>query len=193
VGESKSHSIDVRVIAATSRELEREVAAGRFREDLFYRLDVFRLRVPPLRERREDVPLLVDHFLALFREALGKPVRTIADDALDRLVAHNWPGNVRELENVMERAMILCDGDRITLQDLPEALAKPRPSPPLPASRGDFSLRRARRRFESELITRALEATGGNRTRAARLLEISHRALLYKLKEYGLGGSPERE
>jgi two-component system response regulator AtoC len=193
VGEAKARSIDVRVIAATSRDLEREVAAGRFREDLFYRLDVFRLRVPPLRERREDIPLLVDHFLEQFREALGKPVRTIADDALDRLMEHAWPGNVRELENVMERAMILCDGDRITLAELPAALAKPRPEPPLPPSRGDFSLRRARRRFESELITRALEATGGNRTRAARLLEISHRALLYKLKEYGLGGSAEPE
>ena len=193
VGESKSRSIDVRVIAATSRDLEREVAAGRFREDLFYRLDVFRLRVPPLRERREDVPLLVDHFLAMFRETLGKAVRTIADDALDRLVAHDWPGNVRELENVMERAMILCDGDRITLSELPDALAKPQRAAPLPAGRGDFSLRRARRRFESELIERALEATGGNRTRAARLLEISHRALLYKLKEYGLGGGAERE
>ena len=193
LGESKARSIDVRVIAATSRELEREVASGRFREDLFYRLDVFRLRVPPLRERREDVPLLVDYFLATFRETLGKPVRTIADEALDRLVAYDWPGNVRELENVMERATILCDGDRITLDDLPESLAKPRRSPPPPASHGDFSLRRARRRFESELITRALEATGGNRTRAARLLEISHRALLYKLKEYGLGGDAERE
>ena len=193
LGEAKSRSIDVRVIAATSRDLEREVAAGRFREDLFYRLDVFRLRVPPLRERREDVPVLVDHFLAMFRETLGKPVRTIADDALDRLVAHDWPGNVRELENVMERAMILCDGDRITLPDLPDALAKPRRAAPPPASGGDFSLRRARRRFESELITRALEATGGNRTRAARLLEISHRALLYKIKEYGIDPDAEAE
>ncbi len=192
VGESKSRKVDVRVIAATSRDLEREVAAGRFREDLFYRLDVFRVRVPPLRERREDVPLLVDHFLALFRETLGKPVRTIADDALDRLVAHHWPGNVRELENVMERAMILCDGDRITLAELPDGITGARRTAPLPAGAGDFSLRRARRRFESELITRALAATGGNRTRAARLLEISHRALLYKLKEYGLGGDAER-
>jgi two-component system response regulator AtoC len=188
IGESKPRIVNVRVIAATSRDLEREVAAGRFREDLFYRLDVFRVRVPPLRERRDDVPLLVDHFIARFREALGKPVRTIADDALDRLVEHDWPGNVRELENAIERAMILCDGDRITLRELPEALSAPRRSAPPPANGGDFSLRRARRRFESELIARALEATGGNRTRAARLLEISHRALLYKIKEYGLGG-----
>jgi two-component system response regulator AtoC len=192
IGESKPRRIDVRVIAATSRDLDRDVASGRFREDLFYRLDVFRVRVPPLRERRDDVPLLVDHFIARFRETLGKPVRTIADEALDRLVAHAWPGNVRELENVVERAMILADSDRITVADLPEAIATPRrKADAAPAPSGDFSMRRARRRFEAELIRRALEATGGNRTRAAKLLEISHRALLYKIKEYGLGGDPE--
>ena len=187
VGESKARTVNVRVIAATSRDLEREVASGRFREDLFYRLDVFRVRVPPLRERREDVPLLVDHFIAHFHETLGRPVHTIADDALDRLLEHSWPGNVRELENVIERAMILADGDRITLAELPEAIAAPRsPAEPAPAA-GDFSMRRARRRFEADLIRRALEATAGNRTRAAKLLEISYRALLYKIKEHGLG------
>jgi two-component system, NtrC family, response regulator AtoC len=188
IGEAKPRSIDVRVIAATSRDLEREVAAGRFREDLFYRLDVFRVRVPPLRERREDVPLLLDHFINRFRETLGRPVRTIADDALDRLLAHAWPGNVRELENVIERAVILADGDRITLRELPEAIASPRAAPEPAPSTGDFSMRRARRRFESDLIRRALDATGGNRTRAAKLLEISYRALLYKIKEHALGG-----
>jgi two-component system, NtrC family, response regulator AtoC len=192
IGEAKPRTVDVRVIAATSRDLEREVATGRFREDLFYRLDVFRVRVPPLRERREDVPLLVDHFIHRFRDTLGRPVRTIADDALDRLLEHAWPGNVRELENVIERAMILADGDRITLRELPDAIA----SPPVAAteaapSAGDFSMRRARRRFESDLIRRALDATGGNRTRAAKLLEISYRALLYKIKEHGLGGDAE--
>jgi len=187
VGESKPRRIDVRVIAATSRDLERDVASGRFREDLFYRLDVFRLRVPPLRERREDVPLLVDHFIGRFRETLGKPIRTIADDALDRLVDHAWPGNVRELENVIERAMILADGDRIAIHDLPDAIATPpKATADASAATGDFSMRRARRRFEADLIRRALEATGGNRTRAARLLEISHRALLYKIKDYDL-------
>jgi two-component system response regulator AtoC len=196
IGDSKPRTVDVRVIAATSRDLEREVASGGFREDLFYRLDVFRVRVPPLRERRDDVPLLVDHFIERFRGTLGKAVRSIAEDALARLVAHHWPGNVRELENVIERAMILADGDRITLAELPEGIAAaPRGAAPPAAAAGtatgDFSLRRARRRFETELIRRALEATGGNRTRAARLLEISHRALLYKIKEYGLGGSDE--
>jgi two-component system, NtrC family, response regulator AtoC len=194
IGEAKPRSVDVRVIAATSRDLEREVAAGRFREDLFYRLDVFRVRVPPLRERREDVPLLVDHFIHHFRETLGRPVRTIADDALDRLLEHAWPGNVRELENVIERAMILADGDRITLGELPETISSPRVAAAEAApSTGDFSMRRARRRFESDLIRRALEATGGNRTRAAKLLEISYRALLYKIKEHGLGGDGESD
>jgi two-component system response regulator AtoC len=192
IGEAKPRTVDVRVIAATSRDLEREVSAGGFREDLFYRLDVFRVRVPPLRERREDVPLLVDHFINRFRETLGRPVRTIADDALDRLLEHAWPGNVRELENVIERAIILADGDRITLGELPEAIATPRsaasePPEPNPGA-GDFSMRRARRRFESDLIRRALDATAGNRTRAAKLLEISYRALLYKIKEHDLGG-----
>jgi two-component system response regulator AtoC len=173
----------VRVIAATSRELEAEIAAGRFREDLFYRLNVLRVHVPPLRERREDVPLLVDHFLARFRDALGKPVRTVADDALERLVAYSWPGNVRELENVMERALILCRSDRVSLRELPSNVAHPETGAP---AGGDLSLRRARRAAEVEAIRAALRATGGNRTHAARVLEISHRALLYKLKEYGV-------
>jgi two-component system response regulator AtoC len=193
VGESKSRSVDVRVIAATARDLAREVAESRFREDLFYRLDVVRVSVPPLRERREDIPLLVDHFLASFRASLGKNVRSVADDALAKLVAYAWPGNVRELENVIERAVILANGDRITLRELPEtvatpnAVASPNALPGASALDRDFSLSLARRRFETAFIREALEAAGGNRTRAARLLGISHRALLYKLKEYGLG------
>jgi two-component system response regulator AtoC len=183
VGESKSRAVDVRVIAATARQLEAEVREGRFREDLFYRLNVVRLAVPPLRERPHDVPLLVDHFLERFRVALGKPVRAVADDALERLVAYPWPGNVRELENVIERAVILADGERITRSELPENVVSP---PPSASGGADFSLKRARRQAEVAAIERALRATGGNRTRAARLLEVSHRALLYKLKEYGI-------
>jgi two-component system response regulator AtoC len=185
IGESKSRKVDVRVLAATARDIDSEVAAGRFREDLFYRLNVVRVKVPPLRDRREDIPLLVDHFLAHFRDTLGKPVRAIGDDVLDRLVSYQWPGNVRELENVIERALILAASDRITLRELPANLVEPgngkktvRP--------GELSLKRARRHFEAEMIRKALAATGGNRTHAARLLEISHRALLYKIKEYGL-------
>ena len=187
VGESKPRRVDVRVLAATARDLEREVEAGRFREDLFYRLNVLRIVVPPLRERRADIPLLVDHFLARFREALGKPVRILTDEALEKLVAHRWPGNVRELENVIERAVILSSGPRLTPADLPANVTAPAAAHASGGDEGDLSLRRARRAVEVELIRRALEATGGNRTHAARRLGISHRALLYKLKEYGIG------
>jgi two-component system response regulator AtoC len=186
VGGSKARKIDVRVIAATARDLESDVASGRFREDLFYRLNVLRLEVPPLRERREDVPLLLDHFLARFRDAMGKEVRGVNDEALDRLVAHSWPGNVRELENVVERALILADSDTLSLRDLPDAIASPPAGNSDDALPADLSLKRARRIAEIEVIRRALLATSGNRTHAARFLQISHRALLYKIKEYGI-------
>jgi two-component system response regulator AtoC len=185
LGESKSRSVDVRVIAATARELEAEVGAGRFREDLFYRLNVLRVEVPPLRERREDIPLLVDHFLAVFRDTLAKPVRGISDEALQRLVAYRWPGNVRELENVIERAMILARGDQLSLREMPANVVHLEAAD-LEIAAGDLSLRKARRAAESEMIRRALRETQGNRTHAARLLGISHRALLYKIKEYEL-------
>jgi len=183
LGESKPRQVDVRVIAATARELESEVAAGRFREDLFYRLNVLRVEVPPLRERPEDIPLLVDHFLALFRDTLGKPVRGVADEALARLVAYRWPGNVRELENVIERAVILARGEQLGLRELPANVVEIESAAAV-AGGGDLSLKRARRAAESEMIRRALRETDGNRTHAARLLGISHRALLYTLKEY---------
>jgi two-component system response regulator AtoC len=184
VGESKPRAVDVRVIAATARDLELEVAAGRFRDDLFYRLNVVRLAVPPLRERREDIPLLVDHFLGHFREALGKPLLGMSDEALERLVGYAWPGNVRELENVIERAVILAGGDRLCVRDLPENVAHP--APDASGETRDLSLKQVRRVAEAETIRRALRATGGNRTRAARLLQISHRALLYKIKDYAI-------
>jgi two-component system response regulator AtoC len=184
VGESKPRSVDVRVIAATARDLEADVAQGRFREDLFYRLNVVRLVVPALRERQADVPLLVDHFLARFRRTLGRPVRGVSDEALDKLVRYRWPGNVRELENVIERAMILARGDHIEVSELPHNVVNdPGEGGTSP---GDLSLKRGRRAAETELIRRALAATDGNRTHAAKLLEISHRALLYKIKEYGI-------
>jgi len=185
LGEAKPRTVDVRIIAATARQLDAEVAAGRFREDLFYRLNVVPLEVPPLRERPRDVPLLADHFIAQFRTVLGKPVRAISDEALERLVAYRWPGNVRELENVIERAVILCEGDTLTLRELPQNVVQ------ADAGEGaapDLSLKRARRAAEVDAIRRALRATDGNRTHAARLLQISHRALLYKLKEYAIRG-----
>jgi two-component system response regulator AtoC len=190
VGENKSQKIDVRVIAATSRNLEVEIAEGRFREDLFYRLNVVRLEVPSLRERRQDVPLLVDHFLSRCRDNLGKNVRGVSDEVLDLLVGYSWPGNVRELENMIERAMILTDGDTIEKSALPPAVftgpSHDAPQAGVDDEDEDFSLKRARHVFEAQLIRRALGRTGGNRTHAAKLLEISHRALLYKLKDYGI-------
>jgi two-component system response regulator AtoC len=188
VGQTKSQQINVRVIAATARDLTQEMAEGRFREDLFYRLNVVRLEVPPLRDRREDIPLLVDHFLARFREQLGKPVRSVSDGALSLLVGYGWPGNVRELENVIERAVILTDHDVIEATALPQALTTPtekdlsRPD----GSREIGPLKPARQEFEAQFIRKALDQTGGNRTHAAKLLQISHRALLYKLKDYGI-------
>ena len=185
VGDNKSVAIDVRVIAATSRNLEAAIAEGTFRKDLFYRLNVMQLAIPSLRDRREDISLLCDHFLAHFRESLGKPVRSIADDALERLINYSWPGNVRELQNVIERSVILTDGDRIGLSHLPTNIVEAAAGGSASASKG-FGMRRARRRFEIDLIRRALRETDGNRTHAAKLLEISHRALLYKLKDYGI-------
>ncbi len=182
IGDSKAHSVDVRVISASSQRLEQEVAAGRFREDLLHRLSVVQLEVPPLRERPKDVSLLVDHHLAQFCDLLGKPLRGVTDEALERLVGYAWPGNVRELQNLIERAVLLADGEWITLQELPPTLAGAATGTRSRAP--ELSLRRARRTAERDAIRRALQETGGNRTHAARLLEISHRALLYKLKEY---------
>jgi len=187
VGESKSRSVDVRVLAATARNLEAMVREGSFREDLYYRLNVVELRVPPLRQRSEDIPLLVDHFFARSCAEMGKPLRGVADDTLERLIAYHWPGNVRELENVIERAVLLSDHETIRPGALPEAISRPSPETS-PEDTQQFALKPARKRFEAGLIREALEATHGNRTHAARLLEISHRALLYKIKEYGIAG-----
>jgi two-component system response regulator AtoC len=185
VGANKSEMVDVRVITSTRLDLEREVAEGRFRADLLRQLAGTALDVPPLRERREDIPLLVDHLLVRCQVRLGKRVRAIADDALERLSAYPWPGNVRELENAVERAAIRTQGERITIHDLPHAILHGAEEEAALAP-GGFNLRQARREFESQLIRRALRTTDGNRTHAAKLLEISHRALLYKLKEYGI-------
>lgn len=183
VGESKTRRIDVRVMAATARDLNAEMQSGRFQEDLLDRLTVMHLSVPALRQRPQDIPLLVDHFMARFSETLGGSPTRIADDALERLTEYAWPGNVRELENVVERAMILADGDRITLRQLPADVVAARGGDAA-SERSSFSLKQARRMAEAEIIERALSATKGNRTHAAKLLEISHRALLYKIKDY---------
>jgi two-component system, NtrC family, response regulator AtoC len=184
VGDNASITVDVRLIAATLRDLSADVAAGRFREDLFYRLAVVPLTVPPLRERRRDVLPLATHFLAIHNARHRRDV-TLTEEALAVLERHSWPGNVRELENVLERALVLCDGSELTA-DFIESMLPSRGAPPASGDPADLSIKKATRFLEEDLIRRALEATHGNRTYASRLLEISHRALLYKIKEYGI-------
>jgi two-component system response regulator AtoC len=193
LGDTQDVKVDVRVVAATARDLVQEVQRGGFREDLFYRLNVLSLRLPALRERREDIPLLVEHFIARMNARMGLAITGVTPEAMRALMEHEWPGNVRELENTVERAMVLCEGTQIDVESLPDKLhpgARPQLPVAVPAPAGpddgDLSIKRASRRSEEELIRRALARTGGNRTRAAELLEISHRALLYKIKEYGI-------
>jgi two-component system response regulator AtoC len=187
VGDARARKVDVRVIAATARDLRREAAAGRFREDLLYRLDVVGLRVPPLRERVEDVPLLARHFLARFAPLRPElAALSLADDALAALAEHRWPGNVRELEHAVERAVVLADGPLIREEDLPDTVRAVPAAPGVSRGDGTLSVKRATRALEAQLIRAALAQTGGNRTRAAELLELSYRALLYKIKEYGI-------
>jgi two-component system response regulator AtoC len=185
LGETKDRSSDIRLVAATMKNLKEEVTEGRFREDLFYRLHVLRIEVPPLRERRDDIPLLVDHFLERVNGRLGTQIEGMESGALRRLMSHAWPGNVRELENVVERSVVLAEGTRLTVEDLPDELQDMHPVQQV-LSGGDLSVKKAIRRIEEALIRRALDETGGNRTRAAKLLELSHRALLYKMKDYGV-------
>jgi two-component system response regulator AtoC len=186
LGDTKDTRVDVRVIAATVRDLTSEVKEGRFREDLYYRLNVLQLALPPLRERAGDLPLLIDHFLDKYNARLGTRVRGVAPDALKRMMRYAFPGNVRELENMIERAVVLAEGETITLDDLPEWLREDRDPVAVTLGTGELSIKRTTRVIEETLIRRALEQTRGNRTAAARLLEISHRALLYKIKEYGV-------
>ena len=186
LGESKDLQVDVRIVAATHRDLAAETKAGRFREDLFYRLNVLPIWVPPLRDRREDIPLLVDHFVVRNNVRLGTDIRGLDGEARRLLYEYSWPGNVRELENTVERAMVLAEGDQITAADLPERVREARDPVKLQLSSGELSVKKTTRYIEEVLIRRALQKTKGNRTRAAELLEISHRALLYKIKDYGI-------
>jgi two-component system response regulator AtoC len=186
LGDTRDVQVDVRVVAATLRDLALEVKEGRFREDLYYRLEVLTLVVPPLRDRREDLPLLVEHFLAKTNARLGTKVRGVDPRAMRLLLDYPWPGNVRELENLIERAVVLAEGDLLGEQDLPDRLRAAHDPIAQTLAAGEISIKKTTRVVEETLIRRALERTRGNRTAAARLLEISHRALLYKLKDYGI-------
>ncbi|MEB2345163.1 MAG: sigma-54 dependent transcriptional regulator [Deltaproteobacteria bacterium] len=190
VGSTQPIPVDVRVVAATNRDLEQEVAAGRFRSDLYYRIHVVPIVLPPLRERREDIRLLAETFLARVRADAGRGPARIAPAALAALERHAWPGNVRELENAIERAVALADGEALGFADLPQEIQQ--------AARGDvlreevragrLDLPAAVARFETELIREALTRTGGNQTRAAELLGLTRRVLKLKMDAYAIGG-----
>jgi two-component system, NtrC family, response regulator AtoC len=202
VGENRSERVDVRVLAATHRDLGKLVERGEFREDLYYRLNVVNLSIPPLRARREDVLQLARAFLLRFNRELNRqtPVTGFEPEAEELLASYSWPGNVRELENAIERAVLLAEGNQVQVQNLPERIwSAPKGvpgSPPQPGGgevQDDLSLKRAMRSLEERYIRAALRRTRGNRTRASELLEISHRALLYKIKEYGIDPDAEGE
>ncbi|MFW6107117.1 MAG: sigma-54-dependent transcriptional regulator [bacterium] len=194
VGSTRRIPIDVRILAATNRDPEQRVAQGALREDLFYRLNVVTIALPPLRERREDIPMLVDHFLARCAEKTGQGAKTLAPATLEALIAHDWPGNVRELENVIEQAVTLCPRDVLQPDDLPELGGAGAAGG---ASGGDLPFPEAKRRlteqFEHDAIVEALRSTGGNVTQAANELGMARSALQRLIKRHGLSGDDFRE
>src|SRR5882672_850636 len=208
VGGVRTIRVDVRLIAATNSDLKKEIAQGSFREDLYYRLNVVPIRLPSLRERATDIPLLVSHFIGKFNTRLKKEIDGVEPPALARLTQYPWPGNIRELENVIERAVLFCDGDELRLADLPAEVrgqfggvdslsTTPQPPPSSEPSSGPSDglkeqVKAAMSRLERELIVRALEQTSGNVTHAARLLKISRKGLQLKMKELGLREQGER-
>jgi two-component system response regulator AtoC len=187
VGDNKPIPSNVRVITATVHDLSDDVKTNRFRADLFYRINVLSIHLPPLRERREDIPILLNHFIEKFAPRFNKQIKGFSKEATEILLNHEWSGNVRELENAMERAIALTDNEILQAGDLPPYLyQKTGENTRLYIPQVELSIKKVSRRVEEELIRRALEKTNGNRTRAAKLLEISHRALIYKIKEYEL-------
>jgi two-component system response regulator HydG len=179
VGGNETLKVDVRIIAATNRDLASEVAAGKFREDLFYRLNVVNVEMPPLRARPSDLLPLATYFLRRFAKENGKAIAGFSDDAIEAIRAYRWPGNVRELENVIERAVVLCEGERLSAKNLPTGLgAPPRGAPRIPGS--------TLNEIERYAILTTLEACGGRTSQAAQMLDISVRKIQYKMHEYGV-------
>jgi two-component system, NtrC family, response regulator AtoC len=185
VGGAGERPVDVRVLAATARDLVQEVRQGRFRDDLFYRINVVQIHLPPLRTRPEDIPLLAEHFLRRHATRLGLEVPPLPRTLFPVLAGYTWPGNVRELENVLERALVLSGGE-IREEHLPPHVRSGQHPFDVPDDEGDLSVKRRLPALERTLISRALARSGGNRTRAAELLDLSVRALSYKIQDYGL-------
>jgi two-component system NtrC family response regulator/two-component system response regulator HydG len=186
VGGTQTLKVDVRIVAATNKDLSAEVKAGRFREDLYYRLNVVAVTLPPLRARKGDIPALVSHFIAKYATAYGKELKGLAPGTLNALLRHDWPGNVRELENVVERAVVLATGPNLTADDLPATLKGPRPE----RQAGSLIPGASMWEIERESILRTLEMVDGSTARAAEVLGISVRKIQYRLKEYGSDAAP---
>ncbi len=187
VGDTTPVVVDVRIVVATNRDLAREVKEGRFREDLYYRLNVIHIQVPPLRDRKEDIPLLIDHFLKSLAEKRGQEVKSLSREAVLMLMDYGYPGNVRELENIIERGVALADDNIIDLDSLPQEIQMTAEQPVSPAAlpADGIDLDSLMEKYERELIETALARSGGNRTKAARILGISFRSLRYRLKKFG--------
>jgi two-component system response regulator AtoC len=184
LGEQHPVYVDVRIIAATAKDLSREVHRGAFREDLFYRLNVLPVPIPPLRERADDIPRLIDHFIQKYNASSNLHITGITPAALKTLINYRWPGNVRELENAIERSMVMTDGFKIDEQDLPESVCRKKTDNLEDTSETEYSIKKMEKMMEEKLIRKALERTRGNKSRAARILEISYPALLSKINEY---------
>jgi two-component system, NtrC family, response regulator PilR len=187
VGGTEETEVDVRVIAATNAPLEELIKQKRFREDLFYRLQVIPIHTPPLRERREDIPLLAEHFTARFARQMGKRVAKVSAEAMQLLLGYGWPGNVRQLENVIERAVALETTEAVLPERLPETIRNPAPQEPLPAIGDGFSLDSFLLSVEARLLNEALDRSAGDRAVAARLLGVSSRSLRYLIQKHGRG------
>ena len=193
VGATEEVEVDVRVVCATNRDLDAEVARGAFRADLYYRLNVIQVWIPPLRHRREDIPLLADHFIRQFAAEHGKPVQ-LGADGMRALEGYDFPGNVRELQNIIERAVTLSSGPTLTTEDFPLKQARATPDVPHDIPPEGVDLDRLLSDYERMWVTRALEKTDGVRKRAAALLGISFRSMRYRLDKLGLGGDkPETD
>jgi two-component system response regulator AtoC len=186
VGENKPIKVNVRIIAASLHNLSERVQEGLFREDLFYRLNVIPIELPPLHRRRDDIEALVDHFIHVQNARQGTNIKGVTEEALELMRNYAWPGNIRELQNCIERGVVLTGGDTIDVDVLPERIKESSDELKQLFSSDELSIKKMSTMLERILIRRALEKTRGNRTNASKLLEISHRALLYKIKDYGL-------
>jgi len=186
LGTVGSKKIDVRVIAATSKDLPKEIEERRFRKDLFYRINVMTIHLPPLRERRGDIPLLIGYFIDIFNKKLKKNIEGLSSEAMPIVMGYSWPGNIRELENLIERAILLAKGRWITPAELPSSITSDHGVPSSADPEHTLSIKKASKRLERNLIQKVLELTHGNRSKAAKMLEISRPILISKIKKYEL-------